>query len=405
MFKQFLLLPNCSFDLKGNYKLNGIDVNTESDLLILEINNVLYNFSKKWLGLICHYEINLLIKDILNIDFVICNSKVIGLKCGYLMIFKKPIYHGDGFYIIPGFTNFAINKNGIIKSLKFGRLLKSAVNSYGYPYVNMYDPDKGRWRSVCIHILLARTFITNKDPSSLFFVNHKNGIKLDFNLKNLEWVSSLRNNIHAIENGLRKDNVPCKIRDIETLDITHFPSIGICLKTLGFSRTNVNILKKFNNTQIPHLLFNRYEIKLEADTSNWFYTKENKDVIKYLNTGPYEAKNTLTGMVYEASTIRELAEKIEISEDKISCALKQLIMKSFDNFLIRKKSSEHWPEKFEQVIFYKPRKFLLTNKITREEIYFDSLRKVTAFLGIDKRTIKLRLTNNYPYKEWEIKEI
>lgn len=405
MFKQLPISPNYFFDLNGNCKVDGILNNTNMDFFNIQINNRVYNFSKEWLKLVAHYEIELEINDLLKIDFVPCKSKVINLKCGFLTIIKKQIHFKNDFFIIPGFTRFAINKDSTVISINSGKILKSKINSYGYPYVNVYDPDKGRWRSVSTHILLARTFVHNKDPSSLFFVNHINGNKLDLRIKNLEWVTSVRNNNHAVETSLRSDNKPCKIRDIETLKISHFNSVSNCLRTLGFSNLNTKVLKNLNGKIIPHLLLNRFEIKYLDDISDWFFTKDNRNVNRYLNTGPYEALCTNTDKHFECKTIQMLSEKLLISEDRILTALKQLNPKTYNGFLIRKKSSEPWPTEYEETIFYKPRKLFLKNKITGEEVYFNSLRKAIMFLGIDKRTFKLRLKKNQPYENWEIIEI
>lgn len=405
MFKSLLISPKYSFDLEGNCKIDDVLTNTETGFFNIKINDRVYGLNKKWLSLVCHYEIDLKIEDLLKIDFVPCESKVINLKCRFLMIFKWPIIINKEFSLIPGFTRFAINRLGSVMSIKTGKILKSKINSYGYPYVNLYDADKGKWRSVATHILLARTFIINKEPSRLFFVNHKNGDKLDLRLINLEWVDSVRNNTHAIESNLRSDNKPCKIRDVETMRITHFDSISNCLRYLGYKNLSTKVLKNLNGRMISHLLLNRYEIKYLDDNNGWMYTKDNKNVNKYLNTGPYEALCIQNNNIFEAKSIKLLSEKIHVSQDKILNALKQIKSKVYDGFLIRKKSSNPWPKEYEQSSFTKPRKLFLKNITTGEEIYFESLRKTIKFLGIDKRTLKLRLEKNQSYENWEIKEI
>jgi hypothetical protein len=54
-----------------------------------------------------------------------------------------------------------------------------------------------------VHRLVASAFLGRHDDLT---VNHKNGIKTDNRISNLEFVTQLENNIHAIDSGLRPSN-------------------------------------------------------------------------------------------------------------------------------------------------------------------------------------------------------
>ena len=70
----------------------------------------------------------------------------------------------------------------------------------GYHRVKIFIPGTGP-RFMSVHRLIALMFIPN--PDNLPQVNHKNGIKTDNNVENLEWVTAKENTNHAIRMNLR----------------------------------------------------------------------------------------------------------------------------------------------------------------------------------------------------------
>jgi hypothetical protein len=88
-------------------------------------------------------------------------------------------------------TNYQVSTQGRFKN-KQGQIL--TTKQTGYIYVRV-GKDK-----ILLHRLIAQTFIPN--PDNLPDVNHKNGIKSDNRLENLEWMSRRDNMVHAHETGL-----------------------------------------------------------------------------------------------------------------------------------------------------------------------------------------------------------
>ena len=105
---------------------------------------------------------------------------------------------------IKGYENsYQISSLGRIKScpkphgLKNGHsymtkttIIKPAVDRNGYLHAVIGGKDKR------VHRLVAETFLPN--PDGLRDVNHKNGVKTDNRVENLEWVSHSQNEIHKI---------------------------------------------------------------------------------------------------------------------------------------------------------------------------------------------------------------
>lgn len=86
------------------------------------------------------------------------------------------------------------------KRFRKGMKINPDIAPNGYYRVTLARSGKKIQRY--LHRLLAEHFIPN--PNNLPQVNHIDGIKLNCDLKNLEWVTVQENVIHAYKNGLLK---------------------------------------------------------------------------------------------------------------------------------------------------------------------------------------------------------
>ena len=83
------------------------------------------------------------------------------------------------------------NKNGVIRRLKGS--LKNTFISGGYVLVTLSKNNVNE--SHCIHRLVAEAFIPN--PNNLDEVNHKDRVRKNNLISNLEWCTSRENTHHA----------------------------------------------------------------------------------------------------------------------------------------------------------------------------------------------------------------
>lgn len=403
--KQLTFDKKYFFDLDGNYVYEGKTHFAElSEMIALTTNGREHHLTVKWLSLCAHYELDVPDERLLDVYYTECRNKVIGLKCGELMSFKKLICESGEFFIIPGFTGFAITRDGIVRSRRYGRILKPSINPYGYPYVNVYDPDKGRWRSVCLHLLIARTFIRNMEPGFRCFVNHIDGNKTNFSISNLEWVSSRENQVHAVGTGLRRDNVECEVRDVRNGLIRTYPSISEALRSLGYSGIK-SITRTVGNEVIPVLFKGSFEIRSKSVSNDWFYTSENMGTVRMKAKGPFQALRLSDNREFESVSVRSLSRQTSVTVDKILGELKRHQASAIDGFLFREKSSEAWPTTYTASAFTPPRKFKVIDLESNHCVVCNSLRNLTKLLGLDKRTVKNALKNGGLYQKWLIEEI
>lgn len=93
---------------------------------------------------------------------------------------------------------YQINENGQIKRLPgkhspTERFIKHSVATNGYTQVCLCRD--GKAKTLRLHRLLAVAFIAN--PENKPQVNHMDGIRTNYSLENLEWVTRSENRFHA----------------------------------------------------------------------------------------------------------------------------------------------------------------------------------------------------------------
>ena len=98
---------------------------------------------------------------------------------------------------IKGFENYQVTSDGKVWSKRHKKFRKLQKNKDGYMCVNLRSYGVEKHKRVCR--LVAEAFIPN--PENHPIVNHKNCVRDDDRVENLEWCTYLHNNLHGIENN------------------------------------------------------------------------------------------------------------------------------------------------------------------------------------------------------------
>lgn len=108
---------------------------------------------------------------------------------------------------IPNCSNYGITNNGYVYSYITNCEVKMFYDKNGYARTSLVCDD-GIRRKFRRNRLVALTYIPNNENKPI--VNHKDGIKSNDYVDNLEWVTNRENIIHAIANNLiviNRDNL------------------------------------------------------------------------------------------------------------------------------------------------------------------------------------------------------
>ena len=169
---------------------------------------------------------------------------------------------------IPGYSGYSVTSDGKIRLDRRSRLINPSLFN-GYEIVTVSGDC--RTRTLPVHRAVALAWIDN--PEQKPTVNHKDGNPLNNIHTNLEWVSVGENNEHAINNDLRNDNIPCKLRNVFTGEVTHFKSFAQASLYMGCQQCLP--WEALNPREFGALVKDKFEFRLEDDPRPWFYETRN----------------------------------------------------------------------------------------------------------------------------------
>lgn len=126
---------------------------------------------------------------------------------------------------IPNYPLYEASNMGNIKTFNWKnkgleRIMKPALDKSGYLRTMLMNED-GKFNTVKVHRIIAQTFLNN--PENKPQINHKNCIKTDNRVLNLEWCTASENQIHAYKEKRRnisgENNPATNLTDKQVIEI------------------------------------------------------------------------------------------------------------------------------------------------------------------------------------------
>lgn len=145
---------------------------------------------------------------------------------------------------IDDYPNYEVSNFGNVRSIKSKKILKPFISNPGYLIVSLCN--KGTVRKFPNHRLVAKAFLIPQNNDTI--VNHKDGIKTNNKLDNLEWSTFAKNNKHSYDRGLNipkygENNFATKISSDIILEIKKLSKEGL----------SFNKISKLYNISAPYV--------------------------------------------------------------------------------------------------------------------------------------------------------
>jgi len=166
---------------------------------------------------------------------------------------------------IPGYEGrYEASSLGRIRSMPRGVIRKQETDGGGYKRVTLAKTgEKKKW--LLVHRLVALAFLSN--PEDKPQINHRDGVKANNCVSNLEWCTAKENKDHAMAHGLAAWREGRPVLQIKgDAIVACFPSIAAASKATGVARGNIgHALHHRTYKGYTYLTAGGYEWKFEEE--------------------------------------------------------------------------------------------------------------------------------------------
>lgn len=289
---------------------------------------------------------------------------------------------------IYNYPNYEVDSDGVIYNSKKPMAIQTDPN--GYRSVILYNGDGPK--RLLVHRLVMMSLAPVENMENLE-VNHKNGIKSNNRMSNLEWCTNLENIHHAGVFGLTSKCIPITVANIFDNSEIEYPSCEEASRNINISSDSIlHRLSYPNNTIFP----GGWRFKLLGD--EWIeinnFTYED---IWIGNSNKVHVFNVLTGHDLIVNSQKDASIITCLSEGFLSSELSSGNQRILPGMWMVKKPDEEWRViddiwlDYENNSSYRP---VICRFPTGGEWVFENLEEVARYTGINKTTISYRLNNN-----------
>lgn len=183
-----------------------------------------------------------------------------------------------GFYMIPYFSNYVISEDGLLLRKNGNLQITASEGNLGYRTFRMVD-DSGKTQNQLRHRILCYAFKPYSANVEDLDVNHKDGVPGNDSLENLEWCTRTENMHHAYSLGLRDDNKPVQVKDINLGKVFIFSSCSSAGRMLNVTETTISNRAKTSGFKA----FNGMQFRFHPNSDPWptFESAEGKYLIEF----------------------------------------------------------------------------------------------------------------------------
>ena len=156
---------------------------------------------------------------------------------------------------VEGFPAYRVSNMGRVIGLR-GYILSERINRYGYPRAGLVNGEVRK--DFMVHRLVAAAFIPRVEGKT--WVNHKDGVKTNNRVDNLEWCDRKENVDHAKSMNLYIDKTP----DRDIIDLFIF------MKLRGLNATELAKHLNIKNGEVSRII----SLKVRNDIPRRYFSEE-----------------------------------------------------------------------------------------------------------------------------------